>query len=238
VSSARAKPRGRNLRESVRKKSASYTTKELSKKTWVDFAKLFSQGNGFDHCWCMHFQRAHALPNEQKLTRAERSVINRRQKKQLVDEERAHGILVYAEGEPVGWCQYGPREELPRIDHSRKYTVTAKDVASTDLRQKLWRITCFAVLRKRRKGGVAGAALKAALHAIQKKGGGVVEAYPIARWQSHAFGNESTHGAASMFERAGFERVATFGKTRFSTHVLMRKTVPEVQFPRRRGAAH
>ncbi len=26
------------------------------------------------------------------------------------------GVLVYAKGEPIGWCQYGTREELPRVD--------------------------------------------------------------------------------------------------------------------------
>lgn len=73
--------------------------------------------------------------------------------------------------------------------------------------------------------GVASAALKAALSAIQKKGGGLVEAYPISQWESRAFGNESTHGTVSMFEKAGFKVVASFGSTRFSAHVLMRKRV-------------
>ena len=208
---------------------AAYTCKELSKETWEDFAKLFSQGNGCDHCWCMHFQRACGLPREQRLTRAARSRINRREKKRLVELDRAHGILVYAGGEPVGWCQYGSREELPRIDNSRKYRLPANTAVASGDGQKLWRIACFTVLRTQRKRGVASAALNAALKAIQKKGGGIVEAYPISRWEFYAFGNESTHGTASMFEKVGFETVASFGKTRFSTHVLMRKTVPHAK---------
>jgi hypothetical protein len=72
---------------------------------------------------------------------------------------------------------------------------------------------------------VGGAALAAALESIKKRGGGLVEAYPINWWLPRAFGNESTHGTASMFERAGFKVVAAFGKTRFSSHVLMRRTV-------------
>jgi hypothetical protein len=51
----------------------------------------------------------------------EKGVRNRRDKKELVEAGRSHGILVYADGEPVGWRQYGPHEELPRIDSSRKY---------------------------------------------------------------------------------------------------------------------
>jgi len=163
-----------------------YTTKELSKKTWPDFVKLFSQGNGWDHCQCMHFQRPCALPEEKWLpTRAERAIRNRRQKKQLVDAGRSHGILVYANGEPVGWCQYGPKEELPRIENAHTYRAHAQEPA----RQKLRRITCFVVLKTHRKQGVATVALKAALASIKKKGGGQVEAYPVASWQSRAFGN-------------------------------------------------
>lgn len=201
---------------------SAYTTKQLSKRTWRDFEKLFSQGNGWDHCQCMHFHRPCALPKEKWLpTRAERAIRNRREKKQLIDSGRSHGILVYANGEPVGWCQYGPNEELPRIDNTRIYRAHAPKAGT----RKLWRITCFAVLKDHRKRGVATAALHAALGSIRKKGGGLVEAYPIANWQSRAFGNESTHGTASMFKKEGFKIVAPFAKTIFSTAVLMRTTI-------------
>jgi GNAT superfamily N-acetyltransferase len=199
-----------------------YTTRELSTKTWHDFETLFSQGNGWDFCQCMHFQRPCSLPKSEWLpTRCERGVRNRRQKKKLVEQGCAHGILVYVGGEPVGWCQFGPREELPRIDNSRKYKTLAPDPGT----EKFWRITCFAVLKKHRKHGVASAALNAALEAIKRKGGGLVEAYPITRWETCAFGNESTHGTYSMFRKAGFKVVAPFGSTRFSTHVVVRTTV-------------
>ena len=170
----------------------------------------------------MHFHRPRCLPKNKWLpTRAERGVRNRREKRELVERGCAHGILVYSEGEPVGWCQYGPQEELPRIDNSRKY----RELVPEGSPERLWRITCFAVLKKNRRRGVATAALKAALEAIRKKGGGFVEAYPITRWETRAFGNESTHGTASMFKRAGFKAVAPFGSTRYSSHVLMRRTV-------------
>jgi GNAT superfamily N-acetyltransferase len=147
-------------------------------------------------------------------------VRNRREKRELVERGCAQGILVYANGQPVGWCQYGPREELPRIDSSRKYRGLAPKGT-----EKFWRITCSAVLKEHRRRGVASAALKAALEAIRKKGGGLVEAYSITRWEPYAFGNESTHGTAPMFEKEGFKVVAPFGSTRFSTHVLMRRSI-------------
>ena len=127
-----------------------YTTKELSKKTWPDFEKLFSQKNGWDFCWCMHFHRPRGLPKNKWLrTRAQRGVRNCREKRELVERGCAHGMLVDAQGEPVGWCQYGPMEELPRIDNSRKY----RGLALEGTTERLWRITCGAVLKKCRKRG-------------------------------------------------------------------------------------
>src|SRR2546422_6851239 len=113
-----------------------------------------------------------------------------------------------------------PYTTLFRSDNSRKYRGLAPESGT-----KLRRITCFVVHRKYRKRGVASALLKAALEATRNKGGGLVEAYPITRWESCAFGNESKHGTASMFAKEGFNPVAPFGSTTFSTHVLMRRTV-------------
>jgi GNAT superfamily N-acetyltransferase len=201
--------------------SLSYTTKELSPKTWADFERLFRKPGGWSHCWCMHFQRAHGLPKNQQLrSRAERAVRNRRQKLELVDQGRAHGILVYANGQPVGWCQFGRREELPRMDNRRRYRGLAP--ASDEM---LWRITCFVVETTYRRRGIASAALKAALRAIKSNGGGLVEAYPLKSWLARAFGNESTPGVLSMFQKEGFKVVAPFGTTRFSTRVLVRKRI-------------
>ncbi len=164
----------------------------------------------------MHFQRPYSSSKNKRLKirkdkvsqiRAARSVRNCRDKKRLVDQGLAHGVLVYAHGEPVGWCQYGPREELPRIDNYRKYQGLVPERGT----ERLWRITCFVVDKKVRRRRIARAALRAALYAIRKKGGGLVEAYPIIRWKAETFGNVSTHGTVSMFEKEGFRIIAPFG---------------------------
>lgn len=207
-----------------------YQTKELSSATWHDFENLFSRGNGWDHCFCIHFQRPSSLPKSEWLpTRVERAERNCREKKTLVDEGRAHGILVYADGGPVGWCQYGRAAELPRIDSSRNYRTRAPKEG----REDLWRITCFVVDRRYRRRGIASLALKAALDSIKMQGGGLVEAYPVKDWKElrpaevrrrgHApsFGNVSTHGTVSMFAKQGFKRIGPFGPI----NVLMRRQV-------------
>ncbi|MDA4128261.1 MAG: GNAT family N-acetyltransferase [Thaumarchaeota archaeon] len=154
------------------------------------------------------------MPESKKLhSSVKRAARNRQQKRELVENGRSHGILVYAEGDPVGWCQYGPKEELPRIDNNRRY----RGLTAEGGMNRLWRITCFVVDKKYRKRGVARAALKAALEAIRKKGGGRVEAYPITRWGAYA----EYRGTVSMFQKEGFKIVATFGKH----NVVMRRTI-------------
>ena len=193
-----------------------YTTRELSKKTWPDFERLFEThpSPGAYPCWCMHNHRPQPLPESKRPNSSlKRTARNRRQKKRLVENGRSHGIIVYASGVPVGWCQYGPREELPRIDNNPRY----RKLAPEGNAKRLWRISCFVVDRKHRKRGVASAALKAALEAIRNKGGGLVEAYPITRWGAYT----DYRGTVSMFQNQGFETVAPFGES----NVVMRKTV-------------
>ncbi|MGI0148219.1 MAG: GNAT family N-acetyltransferase, partial [Thermoplasmata archaeon] len=114
---------------------------------------------------------------------------------------------------------YGPREELPRIDNSRKYRNLARE---RDM-ERLWRITCFVVDKRYRKRGVASVALRAALEAIRNKGGGIVEAYPVIKTDQGS--NYMYPGTATMFEKVGFKVVAPFGNGRTAT-VVMRKTIP------------
>jgi len=199
-----------------------YSSKELSSKTWPDLARLFQKPEIGDAwwCWCtFHHVSSFSTPqNKPARTRAERAVRNRRDKENIVKSNRAHGVIVYANREPVGWCQYGPREELPRLDHSRN----DQDVAPKDKRVKLWRITCFVVDKNYRKSGVASTALKSALESIRNKGGGLVEAIPVSKTDQGP-GYMYT-GTVSMFERAGFRMIGPFGSGRTAT-VVMRKTV-------------
>jgi GNAT superfamily N-acetyltransferase len=142
--------------------------------------------------------------------------LNRKEKKILVAKGRSHGILVYSSDQAVGWCQYGPKDELPRIDSGHNYS---KQDLSGDQGRKLWRLTCFFVDRDFRKKGVAGVALRAALDSIRKQGGGEVEAYPP---MSKEGGSWSLwFGTVAMFEREGFKVHAKLGENR----LLMRKTL-------------
>ncbi|MCI4345130.1 MAG: GNAT family N-acetyltransferase [Thermoplasmata archaeon] len=189
--------------------SNSFRTAELSATTWADFEAFFGRFRGVaGGCWCMYYHRAERDHAPHTPARAEQ---NRRDHRALVGRGRAHGILVYHDGEPVGWCQFGRVEELPLVEAGRTYrALLAAGTAPAD-----WRITCFFVAPSKRQRGAARFGLRAALQAIRNAGGGVVEAYPITRGaaMNHWF------GTLSMFTREGFRETAPYG----AHHRLVRR---------------
>ena len=189
-----------------------YTIRELSARTLPDFETLAVKEGG---CWCIFYQRA--KPLRRGTTSEEWKRRNRRDKRMLVREGRSHAILVYDGKTAIGWCQYGDRNELPRIDARRTYRKAAPPVGDV----KLWRITCFFVDPKYRGRGVAKYALKAALESIKEQGGGIVEAYPVVSAKMAAVPEWRWFGTLGMFRREGFRRVASLG----TSGVLVRKTI-------------
>ncbi len=133
-----------------------------------------------------------------------RSKENRADKGKLVKKGRAHGILVYCDGEPVGWCQFGPKDELPRVDRKKGYSPTPGD---------LWRITCFFVDRDHRRMGVTRQALSAAVRAIGERGAKSVEAYPILLGTGKTSASFLWGGTSELFEAAAFRRISRLGKS-------------------------
>ena len=195
---------------------AAYTTRELGADTWPDFERLFEKHNGVQGgCWCMFYQRPH--PVRTKIPGPARTAMNKKDKKELVQGGRSHGIIVYKGRTPVGWCQYGTREELPRIDAGRNY----RKVEPLPPEKRLWRITCFFVDKDHRGQGIAKTALRAALASIKKQGGGIVEAYPVVSKKILAESQWVWFGTPGMFQREKFKPVARLG----ASYLLMRRTL-------------
>ncbi len=163
----------------------------------------------------MFYQRP--KPIGRKMSSEEWKRVNKKDKEALVRQGRSHAILVYDGRTPIGWCQYGSKDELPRIDAGRNYRKARSPVDA----EKLWRITCFFVDRDYRGRGVAKVALKAALESIKKQGGGIVEAFPVVSEKMAAVSEWRWFGTPSMFRREGFKNVAPLG----TSGLLMRKTI-------------
>src|SRR5215470_10752546 len=176
-----------------------YVTKELTPATWADFERLFAPGRGWSFCACMLYQRGCHLDAKSFPDRASSRAQNQGDKRTLVDAGRAHGILVYDDSEPIGWCQFGPAEELPLPGATRLDRRIPPLGASVR-----WRLTCFVTVVRRRRRGVARTALRSALKAIHARGGGLVEAYPTLTPRD---ANRAHAGTVSLFEREGFRIV-------------------------------
>jgi len=181
---------------------AAFTVKRLDGATWPDFARLVERHNGvWGGCWCMAF---HAEGGERGKTFAQK----RSEKEYRVREGRAHAALVYEGTACVGWCQFGPTEELPRIKAQRAYREGLTALPD-------WRITCFFVDKSYRGKGVAAAALGGALQEITRLGGGTVESYPEDVEDRSVSSSFLHNGTVSMFEQKGFKRDRRIGKDRW-----------------------
>lgn len=173
-----------------------FRTRELSRRTFADFEAFHRSVHS---CSCLLYLRGeHGPPvartakeRAELLGAPDRSAKNfphhewqmargLAEMRELVWAGKAHGILVYADGEPVGWCQFGRAEELP-LERNEKTPPNriARDPTSD------WRITCLTTRRDFRGQGVATKALAAAVEAIRKAGGGWVESTPVAYPQSN-----------------------------------------------------
>ena len=180
-------------------------TKPLDRSTWPDFAQLAEDHHGaWNGCWCLNFH-AEGSPNVHSPEE------RRRLKQERVREGRAHAAVVCDDAHCVGWCQYGPANELPRIKHQKVYRAGLRDLPD-------WRITCFFVGRIHRRRGVADVALAGALRQIAQSGGGIIESYP-----EDTTGRKTSpwflyNGTVAMFERHGFERDRQIGKDHWVVH--------------------
>ena len=182
--------------------TAGYHVRPLAEATWPDFAGLVERHNGvWGGCWCMAF---HAEGAERASTPAQ----HRSAKECRVREDRAHAALVYAGAGCVGWCQFGPIDELPRIKHRRAYLEGLGVLPD-------WRITCFFVDREHRRRGVASLALQGAVQEIALLGGGLVESYPEDADGRAVSASFLHNGTLALFESQGFERSRRIGKHRW-----------------------
>ena len=190
---------------------ANYSVKPLDETTWSDFARLVEKHNGvLGGCWCMGF-------HPEGVGRGRTAEQNRSDKERRVREGRAHAALVYGGQTAVGWCQFGPPDELPRIKNKRAYLEGLTDLPD-------WRITCFFIDRDYRGKGVAAAALEGALHEIARLGGGTVESYPEDAEGRSVSSSFLHNGTLAMFERQGFQRDRRIGKNHWVVTRVVEKS--------------
>jgi GNAT superfamily N-acetyltransferase len=177
-----------------------YTVKALDGSTWDAFAVLVELNGGvFGGCWCMGF-------HPEGVGKETTAALNRERKLERVRTDAAHAALVFDGDDCVGWCQFGPPGELPRIKSRAAYE---KGLATPPD----WRIACNFVGKGHRRQGVATAGLKGAVDLIAALGGGRVEGYPEDAGSVPA--GFLFNGALSTYEQLGFVRDRKIGKHRW-----------------------
>ena len=162
----------------------------LTPDRFEDFADVINPNRRSTHCWCL----SHRLQAKEieALGQGDRQQAMRR----LSEREHPPGVVTYLDGTPVGWCNIGPRAEIPRLTGS-KLIRPIDDVP-------VWSIICVVVRGGHRKQGVVAQLIKGAVQYAASHGAPAVEAYPV-----DPPGRMDTTmafvGTRSMFEKAGFE---------------------------------
>lgn len=125
---------------------------------------------------------------------------------------------MYDGKDAVGWCQFGPTDELPNIKLKKAYAEKLAGLPD-------WRITCFFIDKDYRHQGVAAAALEGALGEIARLGGGVVESYPQEVLPGEKVSGSFLYNATTaLFERMGFKKDRKLGKNHWVVRKLVRKS--------------
>jgi GNAT superfamily N-acetyltransferase len=131
---------------------------------------------------------------------------NRRSLKRLVDAGAPVGLIAYDGRRPVAWCSVAPREHFPVLERSR----VLKRVDD----RPVWSIVCIFVARPYRRKGATLQLLNAAVEHVRKRGGRIVEGYPVEPSTEKIPDVFAFTGLASAFKKAGFTECARRSATR------------------------
>lgn len=170
------------------------TIRKLTPKDWPAVEQLFGPNGACGGCWCMWWR----VEKGGKTWEAAKGAENRAAFRKIVSDGRCHAVIAFENDAPVGWCAFGPREDFPRLERSRK--LTRPDPAP-------WAITCFYLPAKQRRKGLATKLLKAATEAAFEAGASAIEGYPVIPKPGEPIaGAFAWTGLPAMFEKAGYTR--------------------------------
>jgi GNAT superfamily N-acetyltransferase len=133
---------------------------------WRDLERLFGPRGAYSNCWCMFW----------RLRRRDfRAFTPEERKGALHDWVRSGaepGLIAYRDGKPVAWCALAPRSEYAALAASPKL----KPVGEID---GVWSITCYFIAKVHRRTGLMTTLLDEAARYAQRKGGRLLEGYPV-----------------------------------------------------------
>ena len=189
-----------------------WETHPVTPDRFEDFADVINRTRRANHCWCLSHRLR--VSDIEALGGGSREQAMRR----LCERDHPPGVVTYRDGEPVGWCNIGPRAEITRLTSSR--LIRPVD----DL--PVWSIVCVVVRPGHRRRGVTGPLLAGAVAYVASHGAPAVEAYPVdpsGRMDS----TMAFVGTKPMFQRAGFRVVGrTDAVASGLPRLVMRRDLP------------
>lgn len=143
-------------------------------------------------CWCLSYRLS---------SKENRSLVGpaRGEKVRELIAEGPVGVLAYEDGEVVGWAAVAPRAEtsfarnrkIPQIDD-----------------QAVWCVWCIRVRPGYRGRGISHHLLQGAVDLAREQGAPVIEGYPVDNRGEKVDLTMAYVGTRSLFEQAGFTKVA------------------------------
>lgn len=169
------------------------TFRPVTKARWPDFEALFSHRGAPSYCWCMAWR---TTPEEAKQhSGAQRKPMM----KQRIMAGTPVGLVGYLKDQPVAWVSIAPRDTYRNLGGPQ-----------TEEGENVWSLACMYIHRPLRGQGYGLALIEAARAHAAKRGGTVLEAYPVDP-ESPSYRHM---GFVPAFERLGFKLVGTAGSRR------------------------
>ncbi|MEW5795957.1 MAG: GNAT family N-acetyltransferase [Candidatus Zixiibacteriota bacterium] len=183
--------------------------REIGPDDWPVISELFGERGACGGCWCMHWRREKRGKAWEEL----KGEPNKRAFKKLIESDQAHGIVAFSGDHPIGWCSFGRRSEFPRLLRTKAYQLS-DETAGTQA--GIWSVNCLFLDKSYRNMGVSQLLVDAAVKAIRKRKGKVVEAYPVTLTQDGqklpaAF---AFTGPEIIYQRLGFKEVQRLARSR------------------------
>ena len=175
-----------------------WQTHPVTPDRFEDFADVVNKNRRATHCWCL----SHRLQaKEIEELGGTGTGARERAMRSLCEREHPPGVVTYLDGEPVGWCNIGPRSEITRLAKSALMRPV------DDL--PVWSIVCVVVRSGFRRRGVTEHLIEGAVAYAAANGAPAVEAHPVDTGDQRMDLTMAFVGTRGMFEKAGFAVVGT-----------------------------
>jgi GNAT superfamily N-acetyltransferase len=160
------------------------------------FDKAFSDFPDWAGCYCGFYDTSDKDWDDA----ATAGPAHRAARSERVSTGKAHGLLAYIDGKPVGWCNAQPRKSFVNM---RSYKV-----ALADPQESVGSIMCFLVTPEHRGKGVSTALLKAACDKFHRDKLKIAEGYPTTdsrkRFGEIPWAEANYKGPLNMYMKNGF----------------------------------